>query len=64
MTYRNILNAATNAFKQKMNDFCENGGQKACETLGPETLEQLSRALLNAFQAGGRAGLKTYLQTT
>ena len=63
MTYRNILNAATEAFKQKMNEFCEKGGKETCETLGPEALEQLSRALLNAFQAGGQAGLKTYLES-
>jgi len=63
MTYKNILNAATKAFKQKMNEFCENGGKETCETLGPEALEQLSRALLTAFQAGGQAGLKTYLES-
>lgn len=56
MTYKNILNAATEAFKQKMNEFCEKGGREACETLAPEALEQLSRALLAAFQAGGQAG--------
>lgn len=63
MTYKNILHAATDAFKQKMNEFCENGGQETCETLGPEALEELSRALLAAFQAGGQAGLKTYLES-
>jgi hypothetical protein len=63
MTYRNILNAAIEAFKQKMNEFRENGGKETCETLGPEALEQLSRALLNAAQAGGQAGLKTYLES-
>ena len=63
MTYRNILNAATNAFKQKMDEFCENGGKETCETLSPEALEQLSRALLSAMQAGGQEGLKTYLES-
>lgn len=63
MTYKNILNAATDAFKQKMNEFCENGGREACETLGPEALEQLSRALMRAAQSGGQAGLKTYLES-
>ena len=63
MTYRNILDAATNAFKQKMNEFCEKGGRETCETLSAEALEGLSRALLNAFQAGGQAGLKTYLES-
>ena len=63
MTYKNILNAATDAFKQKMNEFCENGGRETCETLGPETFEELSRALMNAFRAGGQAGLKTYLES-
>jgi hypothetical protein len=63
MTYKNILNATTKVFKQKMNEFCENGGRETCETLGPEALEQLSRALLSAFQAGGQAGLKTYLES-
>jgi hypothetical protein len=63
MTYKNILNAATKAFRQKMNEFCENGGQETCETLSPEALEKLSRSLLTAFQAGGQAGLKTYLES-
>jgi hypothetical protein len=63
MSYKNILNATMNAFKQKMNEFCENGGRAACETLGPEALEKLSRAMLAAAQAGGKAGVKTYLES-
>jgi hypothetical protein len=63
MSYKNILHAAMNAFKQKMNEFCENGGREACETLGPEELEQISRAMLTAAQAGGQAGLKAYLES-
>ena len=63
MTYKNILNAATEAFKQKMDEFCKTGGLEACESLSPETLEQLSRALLTAAQGAGQAGLKTYLES-
>lgn len=62
MSLKKIIHASMKVFKQKMNEFCNNGGEYACETLNSSSFELLTRALLQAVQACGQEGLKTFLQ--
>jgi hypothetical protein len=61
MSYRKILDAATNAFRQTLVSFCKNGPDTDLSELSPQAMARLTQGLMTAARSAGRAGLETYL---
>jgi len=57
-----LLDAAVDAFKQKFVSVCQSGDPDRFDVLSPHAMAALSRALRDAAQAAGQAGLHCYLQ--
>lgn len=56
-----ILNAAMESFKQKFEDFCQNSAT-SIDKLDSDTFSIMTRVLMDAAQAAGKAGLIEFLR--
>jgi len=61
MSLDNILNAAIDSFKQTLHRFCQNN-ESALDNVDSNSFALMTKALMEAAQQAGKAGLHSYLK--